>query len=131
MSEQGNAGSESVYPISAEKHQFYKILADNLRAEIKRLRVEVREQTERAESAEDEAATLAGQIERLEGIVNMLPKTADGIPITPEMEVFFRCGACDGKVDSMVPINGVGTFLRSQFYSTREAAAAESEATNA
>ena len=74
------------------------------------------------------------EIERLQAIVDRLPKTADGVPIVPGMDV-FRCG---GKLRSRAMMHYepwsnhcwedcvCGPSARSS-YSTREAAGAPSQ----
>ena len=72
----------------------------------------------------DAVDAVIGEIERLQIIVDKLPTTADGVPIVPGQRVYFRCGTCDGAVESMIPINSVSDHMSKTFYSTREAAEA-------
>jgi len=57
--------------------------------EVERLRTELDEQTERAEAMEYEATRHAGTVVDLQAIVDKLPKTADGVPVVPGMNVFY------------------------------------------
>ena len=82
----------------------------------------------------DLANKQADEIERLQAIVDRLPKTADGVPIVPGMDV-FRCG---GKLRSRAMMQYepwsnhcwedcvCGPSARSS-YSTRDAAGAPSQ----
>ena len=77
---------------------------------------------------------LRREIERLQAIVDLLPKTADGVPITPGMDV-FRCG---GKLRSRTMLvfetwsnhcldDCRGGYAARSCYSTKEAAEAASK----
>jgi len=108
---------------------------ERLRAEVERLQFYKDNIENATKSSMDESCDalevhctcvplLRVEIERLQAIVDKLPTTVDGVTIVPGMEVFFRCGACDGAVESMVPVNGIGNRLSGTFYNTREAAEA-------
>lgn len=69
------------------------------------------------------------EIERLQSIVDKLPKTADGVPVTPRMQVW--CKTPVGGVEALkLPHANSEESIRSGFgwvrlyqcYSTREAA---------
>ena len=72
----------------------------------------------------DAIEIVLAEIERLQAIVDKLPTTADGVPIVPGMRVYFRCSACNGAIESMVPINSVSDRMSKTFYSTHKAAEA-------
>lgn len=90
-------------------------------AEIEQLKKFLAEQTRRAEAAEDEAATLAGTVERF---VDWLPKTADGIVLLPDMAVY--CLSSWGEISKVVINNWNAiawmSFSSGLWYSTYEAA---------
>ncbi|MCP4410897.1 MAG: hypothetical protein GY807_24790 [Gammaproteobacteria bacterium] len=71
------------------------------------------------------------EIERLQAIVDKLPKTADGVPMTPYADYYFP-GSVD-EIGFYTISNGHsgGLWYAFDLYSTREAAEAASEATNA
>ena len=62
------------------------------------------------------------EVARLRGIVDKLPKTADGVPVTPYMRVFYYSpvdgSICEGSADSF----SMHTIHKT--FSTREAAEA-------
>jgi len=67
----------------------------------------------------------AAEIERLQAIVDELPKTADGVPVVPGMAVYRRdIGQAHVSVFSMgeVHFSGGPTTHVDSCYSTREAA---------
>jgi hypothetical protein len=88
------------------------------------------------------ADALVAEIERLKGIVDKLPKTADGVPVYPGMRLWLRCpgeivsgvtrGAwthgADKSLDSAEVSEDSGewdTWRLAACYSTREATAAK------
>lgn len=86
-------------------------------------------------------AEQAAELERLRAVVDRLPKTADGVPVTPGMEVWKHLK--NGKAVSLGTIESIHHYdattsrwpYRDQanpyelIYSTREAAEAAKEAT--
>ena len=84
-----------------------------------------------------ERCQLVAKIERLQAIVDTLPKTADGVPIHPGMTLFDKDGFSDTKVTGFqVSVSGELLCLYSPngfdaicsgYYSTREAAEKASE----
>lgn len=79
-----------------------------------------------------EAAALVREIEGLEemkAIIDRLPRTADGVTITPGMSVYRPFGMSESIMELMArdvsndAINdGIAWALASRFYSTKEAA---------
>ena len=73
---------------------------------------------------------------RLRAIVDKLPKTADGVPVVPGMEVWAKKNPSDSTVQSFIVcqdsvwasrfggMSRAGAWLISKCYSTREAAEA-------
>lgn len=65
---------------------------------------------------------LIAEVEQLREIVKRLPRTADGVSITPEMMVYRISG------NGMPYIEASSVFRQQVLYSTREAAVAASKA---
>ena len=66
---------------------------------------------------------IAGEIERLRAIVDKLPKTADGVPLVPGMEVWDLTAPPQGPLST--PVRIVTVFSNEWYehrYSTRKAA---------
>ena len=80
---------------------------------------------------QDQLEQAKADIERLEAIVDKLPKTADGVPITPGMKIWLinqdegqaRFHAVDAR-DSTIKWWCGNCFHPEEFYSTPEAAQA-------
>jgi hypothetical protein len=75
-----------------------------------------------------------GEIERLRAIVDKLPKTADGVPLTGEYMTVWHIDAISKRAKSTQarlvfhgPTNGVWEVLVGGLYSTRAAAEAAEE----
>lgn len=75
----------------------------------------------------DRLAEASKRVEGLEGVVSKLPKTADGVPITPGMGVWFPGDDEPTEVDpgvGMVYDDETYQHPAKSVYSTREAALA-------
>ena len=105
------------------------------------------------QSALNEIDTLRAEITRLRAIVERLPKTADGVPVTPGMLVWdgtsltqtyddgspytgFRVNRVGSEIaftrqrKSWVDVEGLGEITTDNLYSTRAAALAAKGAAN-
>ena len=81
------------------------------------------------DSAEDILEELADEIERLQAIIDKLPKTADGVPVVPGMRLWssYNNGrdvtgfsTCDGRLVEIIFKDGFDRCTWAH-YSTREA----------
>ena len=75
-----------------------------------------------------EIGDLKAEIKRLRAIVNMLPKTADGVPVTPGMVLWYKSPAGIVPTEPLPDWSEVASCLEqewgSPFYSTQAAAEA-------
>ena len=86
------------------------------------------------ERTQEYIAWLEAELERLRAIVDKLPRTADGVPVVPGMEVYYpiRSGTRQGEIlqqwvnDSLdvTPCRSTNRVAIYSWYSTREAAEA-------
>jgi hypothetical protein len=98
---------------------------DRLREENTALRAAVQSAHERADHWTEQAAGFVGERDRLQAIVDRLPKTADGVPVVPGQFIY----ASDGKAVMMLRYaeNDGRMAYPEVCYSTREAAVAARE----
>lgn len=72
---------------------------------------------------QDRDAAVA-EIERLHAIVERLPKTADGVPVVPEMALYWPGREYGYPYHAMMILDDWTGFNAGSFYSTHEAAEA-------
>ena len=118
----------------AARHNEAAELIERLSEDNAELREAVQSAHERADYWTEQAAVFVGERDRLQAIVDRLPKTANGVPVVPNMRIwpFFEIEdeqgavvclcAHDGPTGEML-VDG-DTMNVGKCYSTREAAVA-------